>query len=713
MTLSKKLNLDNEMKKMLLLLTLLSALTVARAADVITLWNFNSAPADANTATGTLTPSTGSGTITFIGGVTNGFAGGHTTDPANAAGDNSAINSGNYPASGTGDKTAGTRFSLSTVGYQNITLSLAFRVSNTGSRFWRVQYSTDGVNFIDSTNVIAVTNGASVNYATKTADLSYIPGVTNNPNFAFQIVSEFSNSTNYTAAGNSTYGVTGVARIDMMTVQGDTFGVFNNAPTISTISNVTMRVDTTTNDLPFVVGDVETAAGLLTLNKGSSNPTLVPTSGIVFGGSGSNRTVSITPAAGQIGFSLITVGVVDEGGKSNNVNFTVNVLPTNTPPSVSIIANQTSVSGVPTAAIPFTISDLETASSSLTVTGASSNLTLLPLSGIQLGGSGSNRTVTLTSASGQSGSVVVTLSVSDGVLTTNRSFVFAVSPSPGTLLYEPFNYANGPLTTNSGFLWNTHSGTFGQLSVVSSNLYLTSENSEDVNAPLRGEPYAPATGTNLYYSFLYSLEFFPSIIGDYIAHFKDNATTFRARLVVSTVNATLGSYRIGIGNGAGSATNAGYAEVPTDFNPGQTNRIVVRYNVGTGISTLWVNPVSEASPNYTASDVLSSTNAVTQFAFRESSSIGTGYADELRVAVTFNEAIGILPSPAAALRIFRSGPDVIVAWPTAATGFTLQSCDNLTTTNWQNVLTAPTVVGSENFVTNASPTGHAFFRLKN
>ena len=712
MTLSKKLNLDNEMKKMLLLLTLLSALTVARAADVITLWNFNSATADGTPATGTLTPSTGSGSVTFIGGVTNGFIGGHTTDPANAAGDNSAINSGNYPASSTGDKTAGTRFSLSTVGYQNITVSLAFRVSPTGSRFWRVQYSTDGVTFIDSTNLITVTSGSA--YTTKTADLTYISGVTNNPNFAFQIVAEFSNGTNYTAASTgSTYGQGGLARIDMMTVSGDTFGVFNNPPTITAISNVTMRVDTTTNNLPFVVGDVETAAGLLTLNKGSSNPTLVPTSGIVFGGSGSNRTVSITPAAGQIGFSLITVGVVDEGGKSNNVNFTVTVLPTNTPPSVSIIANQTAVSGVPTAAIPFTISDLETASSSLTVTGASSNLTLLPLSGIQLGGSGSNRTVRLTSAVGQSGSVVVTLSVSDGVMTTNRSFVLAVSPSAGTLLYEPFNYVNGPLTTNSAFLWNTHSGTFGQLSVVRSNLYLTSENSEDVNAPLRGEPYATATGTNLYYSFLYSLEFFPSIIGDYIAHFKDNATTFRARLVLSTTNAALGFYRIGIVNGGASALTTGYAEVPTDLNAGDTNRIVVRYNVGTGISTLWVNPVSEASPSYTASDVIVATNAVTQFAFRESSSIGTGYADEVRVAVTFNEAIGILPSPAAALRIFRSGPDVIVAWPTSATGFTLQSCDNLTTTNWANVGTTPTVVGSENFVTNASPTGHAFFRLKN
>lgn len=706
------------MKKMLLLLTLVSALTAARAADVITLWNFNSPSLDTNVNTGTLTPSTGSGTVTFIGGITNSFLGGHTTDPANAAGDNSGINTGNFPAPSTGNKTAGVRYAVSTVGYQNITISWAFRASNTGSRYYRVQYTLDGVNFVDSTNVTIITSGGS--YTTKTASFADISGATNNPNFAFQIVSEFESTATGAGAANylgaqtgTSYGITGLVRFDMMTVSGDILGVFNNPPTISTITNVTMRVDTTTNNIPFTIGDVETAAASLTLVKGSSNPALIPTSGIVFGGSGSNRTVTITPAAGQTGLSLLTVGVVDEGGKSNNMNFTVTVLPTNTPPTMSVIANQGTVVGASTAALPFTVSDLETAAAALTVTGASANLTLLPLSGIQLGGSGSNRTVTLTPAAGQVGSVVVTVTTSDGFLSTNRSFVLTVVPSAGTLFYEPFNYANGSLITNSSFLWNNHSGTFGQLSVVNGSLYLTSDNSEDVNAPLRGEPYTPAVGTNLYFSFNYALEFLPSSIGDYIAHLKDNASTFRARLTLSTLNAAIGSYRIGIGNGNGTATNAGYAEVPTDFNPGVTNRIVVRYNVGTGVSTLWVNPVDQGSASYTASDIISSTNNVTQFAFRESNSIGTGFADEVRVAVTFNEAIGILPSPAASLRIFKSASDVIVAWPTSATGFTLQSCDNLTTTNWQNVLTAPAVVGSENFVTNASPTGNAFFRLKN
>jgi subtilisin-like proprotein convertase family protein len=47
------------------------------------------------------------------------------------------------------------------------------------------------------------------------------------------------------------------------------------------------------------------------LSKGSSNPVLVPVANIVFGGSGASRTVTVTPAAGQTGTSVITVTVSD------------------------------------------------------------------------------------------------------------------------------------------------------------------------------------------------------------------------------------------------------------------------------------------------------------------------------------------------------------------------------------------------------------------
>ena len=90
-----------------------------------------------------------------------------------------------------------------------------------------------------------------------------------------------------------------------------TVNAVNDAPTITTIANQTTTVGTAVGPLAFTVGDVETAAGSLTVSGSSSNPTLVPNGNIVFGGSGANRTVTVTPAANQTGTATITVTVSD------------------------------------------------------------------------------------------------------------------------------------------------------------------------------------------------------------------------------------------------------------------------------------------------------------------------------------------------------------------------------------------------------------------
>ena len=75
----------------------------------------------------------------------------------------------------------------------------------------------------------------------------------------------------------------------------------NDNPTVSDIANQSTNEDTATGAAAFTVGDVETAAASLTLSGTSSDTTLVPNVSIVFGGSGANRTVTITPAANQFG----------------------------------------------------------------------------------------------------------------------------------------------------------------------------------------------------------------------------------------------------------------------------------------------------------------------------------------------------------------------------------------------------------------------------
>jgi hypothetical protein len=88
----------------------------------------------------------------------------------------------------------------------------------------------------------------------------------------------------------------------------------NFLPTISDIADQTIAEEGTTGALTFTVGDVETAAAALVMTGSSSNPALVPDANIVFGGSGTNRTVTVTPLTNQFGTATITVTVTDADG---------------------------------------------------------------------------------------------------------------------------------------------------------------------------------------------------------------------------------------------------------------------------------------------------------------------------------------------------------------------------------------------------------------
>jgi hypothetical protein len=199
-----------------------------------------------------------------------------------------------------------------------------------------------------------------------------------------------------------------------------------NAPGISAISNQSTPPNTAVGPINFVIGDVETSAASLTLLGFSTDTTLVPNANIVFGGSGSNRTVTLTPTASQSGVTLVTVFVSD-GELTNSTSFMLTVSAANTPPTISDVANQSVTQDTTLGPINFTVGDAETPAASLTVTRASSNPVLVPVSAIDLGGSGANRTVTITPTAGLAGTSTITLTVSDGDLTASDSFVLTIT----------------------------------------------------------------------------------------------------------------------------------------------------------------------------------------------------------------------------------------------------------------------------------------------
>ncbi len=104
----------------------------------------------------------------------------------------------------------------------------------------------------------------------------------------------------------------------------------------------------------------------------------------------------------------------------------------NNAPVISFLPAQQTTIGTALGPLAFTVSDAETASGSLTVTASSSNPMLLPVANIVFGGSGASRTVTLTPAAGQPGSATITLTVSDGALTRQTSFVLNAYASINT-----------------------------------------------------------------------------------------------------------------------------------------------------------------------------------------------------------------------------------------------------------------------------------------
>lgn len=232
---------------------LCAAAGIARAA-VVTQWNFNSSTPDANTSTGTLTPNIGAGTASLVGGTTSTFASGDasggSSDPS--AGDDSGLNVTTYPAASANNETAGVQFAASTAGFTDIVITFDMRHSNTSSRYFAFYYSTDGVNFtrlaVSGANGFAGTTPAGGNPASTAGlfgsngtwsafdgtvagagddwfngrgiDLTGVPGVSNNPNFAFRIVSSFDAGSSYAASSGGTYSTSGTTRFDMVTING-------------------------------------------------------------------------------------------------------------------------------------------------------------------------------------------------------------------------------------------------------------------------------------------------------------------------------------------------------------------------------------------------------------------------------------------------------------------------------------------------------------
>lgn len=120
----------------------------------------------------------------------------------------------------------------------------------------------------------------------------------------------------------------------------------NTTPTIATIPNVTMRQNGFTN-VTAMLWDVETNPALLTVIAGSSNPGLIPVTGITITGTNHLRNVHLLPNPLQSGQTLITL-IVSDGTNAASTSFTVTVVPIPQAPSQMMFVTKLQVSDAPT-----------------------------------------------------------------------------------------------------------------------------------------------------------------------------------------------------------------------------------------------------------------------------------------------------------------------------------------------------------------------------
>ena len=120
------------------------------------------------------------------------------------------------------------------------------------------------------------------------------------------------------------YGTSAAVAADRFTY---TAGTANAAPTLTAVANQTLAIGGAAGPLAFTVADAETPAAGLVVSVTSSDALLLPVAGLVLGGSGAARTITVTPAAARSGTGTVTLTVTDAGGLTATRTFTVSVTP--------------------------------------------------------------------------------------------------------------------------------------------------------------------------------------------------------------------------------------------------------------------------------------------------------------------------------------------------------------------------------------------------
>jgi VCBS repeat-containing protein len=202
----------------------------------------------------------------------------------------------------------------------------------------------------------------------------------------------------------------------------------NDIPTMTDIADLAIDEDTIGTPT-FSIGDIEDSADDLTITFVSSDTALFPNANISISDSGTERTLSLTPAENRSGSGTLSVTVTDSNGASVTKSFEVTVSPINDAPELSAIADRTIEEDSNTGYIGVSIGDIDSDADSLIITASSDNESLIAESGMVIShGTGYSQTLYIEPIANISGTASITVVATDGELTDTEVFEVTVSP---------------------------------------------------------------------------------------------------------------------------------------------------------------------------------------------------------------------------------------------------------------------------------------------
>lgn len=120
----------------------------------------------------------------------------------------------------------------------------------------------------------------------------------------------------------------------------------NDPPTITELLSPTIELGETVPNVVFAIGDDFTNPADLVISKSSSNPGLLPESGIEINGTGASRLLRLTPTDGVVGVSEVTI-LVSDGFSITSETFVLTVTAAGPTYSIYSDSNDASVRETP------------------------------------------------------------------------------------------------------------------------------------------------------------------------------------------------------------------------------------------------------------------------------------------------------------------------------------------------------------------------------